>query len=185
MGRHSTTEPHQKAKKKNKNKKTHLYLQYQVIPSSLVALVTIYTWIMPKSRSRPEYPTAHVDNSTGLICRLGKMQPPALPRLLLILCPVTWCETWSCHCNIVVENGTLEPACQGLNSDLATYCVTLGWTSESLCQDLLPWTAQWELETGCHSERQRRRKELRWVRGRDRPLRTRLTQKDRKPTTAS
>ncbi|KAM7079466.1 uncharacterized protein WM277_000835 isoform 4-T6 [Molossus nigricans] len=148
MGRHSTTEPHQKAKKKNKNKKTHLYLQYQVIPSSLVALVTIYTWIMPKSRSRPEYPTAHVDNSTGLICRLGKMQPPALPRLLLILCPVTWCETWSCHCNIVVENGTLEPACQGLNSDLATYCVTLGWTSESLCQDLLPWTAQWELETG-------------------------------------
>nr|KAF6429711.1 hypothetical protein HJG59_009042 [Molossus molossus] len=80
---------------------------------------------MPKSRSRPEYPTAHVDNSTGLICRLGKMQPPALPHLLLILCPVTWCETWSCHCNIVVENGTLEPACQGLNSDLATYCVTL------------------------------------------------------------
>nr|XP_035944211.1 uncharacterized protein LOC118533204 isoform X3 [Halichoerus grypus] len=46
-------------------------------------------------------------------------------------------EKWSCHYNMVVENVTdrcdviqyvtLEPACGGLNSDSATYCVTLGF----------------------------------------------------------
>lgn len=35
-------------------------------------------------------------------------------------------ETWSCHCNIIVENVTLESAFWGVNSDSAIYCMSLG-----------------------------------------------------------
>lgn len=56
-------------------------------------------------------------------------------------------ETWSCHCNIVVENVTLEPAFWGVNSDSATYCVSLGKEMEAqngqifgdLSRPLLGW----------------------------------------------
>lgn len=33
--------------------------------------------------------TAHMVNSIGMFCRFRKMQPPALPHLLLIRCRIT------------------------------------------------------------------------------------------------
>lgn len=107
-------------------RRSRLWYRLMVISTSVTASVTIYTWMMTKSLSRPEYPTVHMDSSTGMFWRLSKMQPSALPLLLFLQCPVTWWNIVLSLYNMVVENVTLELAWWDLNSDSATYYVTLG-----------------------------------------------------------
>lgn len=95
----------------------------KVVSASLTTSVTVCTWMMPRSLSRPDYPIVHTDNFTGTFWRLSRMQ-----LLLCLSCfsssVLSRDDMWSYHCNVVVEAVTLELAWWGLNSDSVTY-VTL------------------------------------------------------------